>query len=106
MQDVPTADVVVTNPAHIAVALRYAAAEMVAPVVIAKGQRLVAERIKAIAEAHGIPIIENPPVARLLYKTVEIGQQIPEELYQAVAEILAYVYQLSEKMRGARATGG
>lgn len=106
IQNVPTADVVVTNPAHIAVALRYAAVEMVAPVVIAKGQRLVAERIKAVAEAHGIPIIENPPVARLLYKTVEIGQQIPEELYQAVAEILAYVYQLSEKMRGARATGG
>ncbi|MDI6829055.1 MAG: EscU/YscU/HrcU family type III secretion system export apparatus switch protein, partial [Armatimonadota bacterium] len=65
-----------------------------------KGQRLIAEKIKAIAEAHGVPIVENPPIARLLYKTVEIGQQIPESLYQAVAEILAYVYRMGEKVGG------
>lgn len=80
--DVARADVVITNPVHLAVALRYDSAEMAAPTVVAKGQRLIAEKIKAIAEAHGVPIVENPPIARLLYKTVEIGQQIPESLYQ------------------------
>lgn len=95
--DVARADVVITNPVHLAVALRYDSAEMAAPTVVAKGQRLIAEKIKAIAEAHCVPIIENPPVARLLYKTVEVGQQIPESLYQAVAEILAYVYRMSER---------
>lgn len=97
VQMVPKADVVVTNPTHIAVALEYDASRMSAPTVIAKGQCLLAERIKAIAEAHGIPIVENVEVARLLYRLVEVGQQIPEELYQAVAEILAFVYRLSQK---------
>ncbi|HET6454771.1 MAG TPA: flagellar biosynthesis protein FlhB [Armatimonadota bacterium] len=98
VQAVPKADVIVTNPTHIAVALKYDPDEMNAPTVVAKGQRLLAEKIKAIAEAHGIPIVENKPIARLLYKTVEVGRQIPEDLYQAVAEILAYVYRLSKKI--------
>ena len=68
-----------------------------APIVIAKGQRLVAERIKAIARENNIPIVENKPVARMIFKVVEIGHPIPEELYQAVAEILAFVYRLSQK---------
>jgi len=97
IHDVAKADVVITNPTHYAVAIRYDAKEMEAPVVLAKGQRLLAMKIREVAELNGIPIVENPPVARLLYKTVEVGQPIPEELYQAVAEILAYVYQLSKK---------
>jgi flagellar biosynthesis protein FlhB len=97
MQEVPRADVVITNPTHIAVAIKYESERMSAPVVLAKGQRLVAEKIKAIAEANGIPIIENKPVARLLYKVAEIGHQVPEELYQAVAEILAFVYRMGQK---------
>jgi len=97
MRDVVRADVVITNPTHYAVAIRYDSSEMSAPTVLAKGQRLLALKIREIAETNGIPIVENPPVARLLYRTVEVGQQIPEELYQAVAEILAYVYQLNEK---------
>jgi len=96
IQDVARSDVVVTNPTHIAVALMYESQKTSAPVVVAKGQRLLAEKIKAVAEANNVPIVENPPVARTLYKAVDVGQQIPEELYQAVAEILAYVYQLNE----------
>jgi len=99
MQDVAKSDVVITNPTHVAVALKYDTDKMAAPQLVAKGQRLLAERIKAVAEANHVPMIENAPVARLLYKTVEIGQQIPEELYQAVAEILAFVFRLS-KNRG------
>ncbi len=97
VQDVARADVVLTNPTHFAVALKYDSATMSAPTVVAKGQRLLAQKIKEVAAASGVPIVENPPVARLLYKTVEVGQQIPEALYQTVAEILAYVYQLSKK---------
>jgi flagellar biosynthetic protein FlhB len=97
MRDVPKADVIITNPTHFAVAIRYDADTMAAPTVIAKGQRLMALKIRSIAEAHGIPIIENPPVARLIYRTVEIGEAIPEELYQTVAEILAYVFQMSKR---------
>ncbi|MCX6375791.1 MAG: flagellar biosynthesis protein FlhB [Armatimonadetes bacterium] len=82
MRDVPRADVIVTNPTHYAVAIMYEPEKMSAPTVVAKGQRLVAERIKEIAEAHGVPIVENPPVAQMLYKMVEIGRPIPEELYQ------------------------
>jgi len=100
MQDVAKADVIITNPTHIAVALKYEAAKMTAPTVVAKGQRLLAERIKAVAEANRVPIVENRLMARLLYETVEIGRQIPADLFQAVAEILAYVYQLSEKASG------
>jgi flagellar biosynthetic protein FlhB len=94
MSDVPKADVVVTNPTHIAVALRYAPDEMAAPVVVAKGQRLVAERIKELAREHGIPLVENKPLAQALFKAVHIGGQIPEELFRAVAEVLAFVFQL------------
>lgn len=97
IHDVAKADFVVTNPTHFAVAIQYDASKMAAPIVLAKGQRLLALKIREVAEANGVPIIENPPVARLLYKTVEIGQPVPEELYQTVAEILAYVYQLSKK---------
>lgn len=101
---IPTADVVITNPTHIAVAVKYDAAQMAAPVVVAKGQRLLAEKIKSIAAANGVPVVENVPVARLLYKLVEVGSPIPEQLYQAVAEILAFVYRLNDKAgRGRRA---
>lgn len=89
MQDVPKADVVITNPTHIAVALKYNAMEAPAPLVLAKGAGPIAEKIKAIAAEHKIPIKENKPLAQALYKQVEIGDMIPEELYQAVAAILA-----------------
>lgn len=92
--DVPKADVIVTNPTHFAVALKYDD-DMAAPKVIAKGADYMAMRIRQIAAAHGIPVVERPPLARALYKTVEVGQQIPSQFYAAVAEILAYVYRLS-----------
>jgi flagellar biosynthetic protein FlhB len=97
MQDVPEADVIVTNPTHLAVALRYDALSMSAPTVTAKGAGEVAERIKVIAGEHDIPIVENKPLARNLYKMIDIGGLIPSELYTAVAEVLAYVYQLKNK---------
>jgi flagellar biosynthetic protein FlhB len=93
--EVARATVVVTNPVHLAIAVRYEPAEMEAPTVLAKGQRLIAERIKEAAREHGVPIVENPPVAQLLFKLGEIGEQIPAALYQAMAEIIAYVYRLS-----------
>jgi len=98
MQEVPKADVVVTNPTHYAVALKYEAEKHNAPIVVAKGQRLIAQRIREIAEANNVPIVENVQLARTLYASVEIGDEIPAELYQAVAEILAYVYKLSRKI--------
>lgn len=94
MAEVPEADVVITNPTHVAVAIKYDRKEMDAPVVLAKGQELIARKIKEIARENNIPTIENPPVARLLHSKVEIGQSIPEELFKAVAEILAHVYSL------------
>ncbi len=94
MAAVPEADVVITNPTRVAVALKYDNSSMDAPVVLAKGQELVAAKIREIAREHDIPLIENPPVARLLHSKVEPGQAIPEELFRAVAEILAYVYSL------------
>jgi flagellar biosynthetic protein FlhB len=94
MAAVPQADVVITNPTHFAVALHYKAGEMDAPVVLAKGRDLVAEKIREIAREHDVPLVENPPVARLLHSKVEVGQSIPDELFKAVAEILAYVYSL------------
>jgi flagellar biosynthesis protein FlhB len=94
MAAVPEADVVITNPTHFAVAIKYEPGKMDAPVLLAKGQDLVAEKIREIAREHHIPLVENPPVARLLHKKVDIGQSIPEELFKAVAEILAYVYSL------------
>lgn len=96
MQEVPKADVIVTNPTHLAVAIMYQAG-MVAPVVLAKGQDLVAEKIKAVARENRITIVENKPLARALYETVEVGGSVPQELYKAVAELLAYVYRLKKK---------
>ncbi len=100
MQEVPKADVVVTNPVHLAVALRYESAEMSAPTVLAKGAGEVAERIKTLAREHDIPIIENRELAKNLYKMVGIGNEIPSILYRAAAEVLAYVYQLKERKVG------
>lgn len=97
MQDIPTADVIVTNPTHYAIAIRYTPGEMGAPEVVAKGMGLIAQRIKEEARKHNINTVENPELARALYKTTEIGQQIPAELYSAVAEVLAFVYRLREK---------
>lgn len=94
MAAVPGADVVVTNPAHYAVALSYADKSMRAPRVVAKGTELVAARIRAIAAEHHVPVLESPPLARALYHHTEIGDDIPETLYTAVAEVLAYVFQL------------
>ena len=99
MAAVPSADVVITNPTHVAVAVRYEAGRTEAPVVVAKGQELVAARIREIARAHRVPVVENPPVARLLHQRVGIGQEIPAELFKAVAEILAYVYSLRTTKR-------
>lgn len=93
MSDVPTADVIVTNPTHISIAIHYVPNEMDAPVILAKGNDTVALKIREIAKEHNIPIVENPPVARLLHK-LEIGEHVPEELFKVVAEILAYVYSL------------
>lgn len=94
MQEVPKADVVVTNPTHFAVALKYDAAKMNAPTVVAKGADLIAQRIKEIAREAGVPIVEDKVLARTLYKSVDIGEEIPEKLFQAVAQVLAYIYRL------------
>ena len=96
MSEVPKADVIITNPTHLAVALSYKKG-MIAPLVIAKGQDLVAEKIKEIAREHHILIVENKPVARALFEAVEVGEMVPSELYQAVAEILAYVYRIKHR---------
>lgn len=92
MQDVPKADVVITNPTHLAVALKYDAGEGRAPVVLAKGEDYIAQRIKEIAKENNIEIVEDKPLARMLYHNVDIGAEIPPELYQAVAEVLAMIY--------------
>jgi flagellar biosynthesis protein FlhB len=97
MQDVPKADVIVTNPTHIAVALKYDGEKMAAPRVVAKGADLVAQRIKEVARKNGIPLVENVPLARALHKSVKVGGSVPRSLYQAVAEVLAYVYRLKGK---------
>jgi len=94
MAEIPKADVVVTNPTHFSVALKYSDNKMRAPVVVAKGSHLMAARIKEIAIENNVPILEAPPLARALHKHCEIGEAIPEALYTAVAEVLAYVYQL------------
>lgn len=98
MKDVPRADVVIVNPTHIAIALKYDPSVAPAPVVLALGQRLVAERIKAIALENGVPVVQNKPVARALVKSAKVGTMIPVDLYLAVAEVLAYVL----KTRGRR----
>ena len=94
---VADADVVVTNPTHVAVALRYDRAEMAAPQVLAKGKGHVAARIREAARKHGVPLVENPPLARMLHKTTQVGREVPEKLFQAVAEVLAYVYRLDPR---------
>jgi len=103
MQEVPKADVVITNPTHLAVALAYRAGEMSAPRVVAKGADAVAQRIKEIAREHEVPVLEDKPLARALYAAVEIGTEIPIELFQAVAEVLAYIYALKGQAPGQRA---
>jgi flagellar biosynthetic protein FlhB len=96
MHEVPNADVVVTNPVHLAVALKYdVETTMGAPRVVAKGARLMADRIRETAVEHSVPVVENKPLAQALYKAVEIGEEIPSHLYKAVAELLAYVYHLN-----------
>jgi flagellar biosynthesis protein FlhB len=97
MSDIEKADVVITNPIHYAVALEYKPNTMESPVILAKGARLVAERIKEMAREHDIPIVENQPLAQSLFKGAEVGQSIPMELFGAVAEVLAYVYNLKNK---------
>ncbi len=101
MSAVPKADVVVTNPIHLAVALQYAQSKMKAPALLAKGQRLQAEEIKRIADEHNVPIIENETLARAIYHTTAVGSEIPRELYKSVAEVLAYVFK-RKKERDAR----
>jgi flagellar biosynthesis protein FlhB len=101
LADVKTADVVVTNPTHLAVALKYDSTKMAAPFVVAKGAGFMAERIRELARHHGVPVVEQKFVARTLFKLVEIGKEIPADLYRAVAEILAFVY----RARGATPNG-
>jgi flagellar biosynthetic protein FlhB len=101
MQAVPKADVVVTNPMHFAVALKYEDKGMAAPQVVAKGSQLVAERIKEIARENRVPVVEAPPLARALHRHVEVGDTIPGTLFTAVAQVLAYVYQLNHQMNPA-----
>jgi flagellar biosynthetic protein FlhB len=104
MAAIPTADVVVTNPTHYSVALKYSDKGMRAPTVVAKGSHLIAQRIREIAIENHVPILEAPPLARALHKHTELGESIPEALYTAVAEVLAYVYQLKryQSQGGAR----
>lgn len=99
MVEVRRADVVLRNPTHVAVALRYEGGKMRAPRVVAKGALLMARRIIEIAERHGVPVIENPPLARALFRGAAVGQEIPRELYRVVAEVLAYVYSLRGRGR-------
>ena len=97
--DVPNADVIITNPTHISIVVRYDSLTMVAPQIIGKGQDNLALKIREIAKEHDIPIVENVPLARALYKTVKVGEGVPRSLYKAVAEILAFVYKLKRKKK-------
>lgn len=99
MQDVPKADVIITNPTHYAVAIQYDGKQMEAPKVVAKGTDYIALRIREIAKEHGVMTMENKPLARALHAQVEIGETIPAELFQAVAEVLAYVYKLKGRVK-------
>jgi len=99
MQEVPKADVVLTNPTHLAVAIRYDRSKANAPIVVAKGAGLIAEKIREIARKNNVPVLENKPLARSLYKGVKVGAEIPSALYKAVAEVLAYVYRLKNRSR-------
>ena len=97
MNDIKTADVIITNPTHISIAIKYDGETMVAPAVVGKGQEHLALKIREIAKEHNIPIVENVPLARALHKTVKIGHGVPRSLYKAVAEILAFVYKMKRK---------
>jgi flagellar biosynthesis protein FlhB len=99
LQAVPTADVIITNPTHYAIAIRYSAGKDAAPTVVAKGADLLAQRIKVIARQNSVPAVENRPLARTLYSTVDIDEVVPPELYQAVAEVLAFVYSVRKQER-------
>ena len=92
--DVPTADVVVSNPTELAIAIRYDPTSMAAPLVVAKGGGVIAQKIRRLALENGIPVIERKPLARFLYANVEVGDEIPADQYNAVAEVLRYVYEL------------
>ena len=98
MQDVPKADVIITNPTHFAIGIKYDPHDFDAPKVIAKGQDLIAQNIKRIAKENNVVIVENKPLARALYDSVEVGHFVPPDLYQAVAEVLAYVYRINNKI--------
>jgi flagellar biosynthetic protein FlhB len=104
MSQVPKADVVVTNPTHFAIALKYDGASMGAPVVVAKGMNLIAGRIREIAAENQVPQLEAPPLARALYRHAEVGDQIPASLFAAVAEVMAWVYQMNEFAANAAGT--
>lgn len=104
MQSVPKADVVLVNPTHYAVALKYDPASSHAPVVLAKGMNLVALKMREVAKEHGVPVIQNPPLCRAVYKATRMGQEIPIDLYEAVAEVLAFVYRLRSRGRALQAT--
>ncbi len=97
MAEVPSADVVITNPTHYAVAIKYAAEKHRAPVVVAKGMNNIAVQIKKIARENNVHIVQNPPLARSLYKEVDLEKPIPEALFAAVAEVLAYVFKMNKK---------
>ncbi|BCG59671.1 flagellar biosynthesis protein FlhB [Paenibacillus sp. URB8-2] len=99
MQEVPKADVIITNPTHFAVALKYDGSKMEAPQIVAKGQDYVALRIRELAKEHGVMTMENKPLARALFQRAEIGDSVPADLFQAVAEVLAYVYKLKGRKR-------
>jgi flagellar biosynthetic protein FlhB len=103
LQRVPEADVVLTNPVYLAVALKYEPQEHSAPFVVAKGARLIADKIKQIAVENGVPIVEDPPLTQSIYKAVDIDEEIPEEFYEAVAEILAYIYAMTNSPKLAMA---
>lgn len=98
MQAVPEADVVITNPTHFAVALKYEQNSGKAPVVVAKGEDYLAQKIKETARENQVEIVENKPLARMLYYNVDLGSEIPQELYQAVAEVLAFVWKVKHKI--------
>jgi flagellar biosynthetic protein FlhB len=97
LQEVPKASVVLVNPEHVAVALRYEAKTMESPVVVAKGADYLAEKIREIARAYGVPIVRRPELARTIYSTVQLGGAIPQSLYVAVAEVLAMIYRLRHR---------
>lgn len=97
MTEVPKADVIITNPTHFAIAIKYDTTKAEAPIVLAKGKDIIAQKIKEIAKDNNIPTVENKPLAQALYKSVEIGDMVPAELYKAVAEVLAFVYSLKNK---------